>query len=52
MRRPSPIVGPELLGVSMREVAKTVAVSYRSGVLGRVFAWVFDKQQSLQRTLA
>jgi len=30
----------------------TTALFQAPGLLGRVFAWVFDKQQSLQRTLA
>ena len=49
----SPFAGTEVVPGAPSAFARPAAAPFQaSGPLGRVFAWVLDKQQSLQRTLA
>ena len=49
----SPFAGMEVVPGAPSAFARPAAAPFQaSGPLGRVFAWVLDKQQSLQRTLA
>jgi len=49
----SPFTGTEVVPGAPSAFARPAAAPFQaSGPLGRVFAWVLDKQQSLQRTLA
>jgi len=49
----SPFSGTEVVPGAPSAFARPAAAPFQaSGPLGRVFAWVLDKQQSLQRTLA
>src|SRR4029079_12082739 len=48
-----PFAGTEVVPGAPSAFARPAAAPFQaSGPLGRVFAWVLDKQQSLQRTLA
>jgi ABC-type nickel/cobalt efflux system permease component RcnA len=49
----SPFAGTEVVPGAPSAFARPAAAPFQaSGTLGRVFAWVLDKQQSLQSTLA
>src|SRR5690242_12767604 len=49
----SPFAGMEVVPGAPSAFARPAAAPFQAlGPLGRVFAWVLDKQQSLQRTLA